>query len=381
MEFGISEEQQIMIDSLRKFLQAEIKPIAERYKDQLIPKAEMKNILKQLLDFGLGNGPIPEAYGGFDLDAVTIGLLQHELARISPDIAITVLIQMTAGKLMSIAPEALKEKYLKPLAAGEKIGCVAMSEPGAGSEVTAVNCRARQDGDSYVLNGEKMWISSGDYSDFTICLTRVNPDPVGGLTLFLVDREHGYESTNIHKTALNSQSTAQLFFDDVRVPAENMLVQPGEALKTLLTLLASSRPLVALMALGIGQAALDEAINYSLERTQYSKPIAGHQLIQAKIAEMATKLEAGKLLAFRALDNIDNKVRSDVSSAMSKWFGTELACEIVNDAVQIHGGNGITREFAVEYMQRAVRVFPFTEGTTEIQKLLIGRALLGVPAF
>jgi alkylation response protein AidB-like acyl-CoA dehydrogenase len=381
MDFSLSEEQQMIVDSFAKFLNAEIRPVAEQYKDELIPKELMQSILQQMLDFGVGNGPIAEEYGGMGLDAVTVGLLQHELAKVSPDISIPVLIQMTTGKLLGIASEELKDAYLRPLMAGEKMGAVAMSEPGAGSEVTAVNCRAKLDGDDYVINGEKLWISSGDYSDFLILLCRVNEDPVGGLTLFLVDREHGYETTNIQKMALNSQSTAQVFFDDVRVPAKNMLVEPGQALKTMLTLLASSRPLVALMALGIGQAALDEAIKYSLERSQYGKPIAGHQLIQAKLAEMATKLEAGKLMAFRALDCIDRGVRSDIPSAMAKWYGTELACEIVNDAVQVHGGNGITKEFAVEYMYRAVRVFPFTEGTTEIQKLLIGRALTGIAAF
>jgi alkylation response protein AidB-like acyl-CoA dehydrogenase len=146
-------------------------------------------------------------------------------------------------------------------------------------------------------------------------------------------------------------------------------------------MLASSRPLVGLMALGIAQAALEESIQYSLDRTQFGKPIAGHQLISAKLAEMSTKIEAGKLMAFRALSAIDNKERSDIHSAMAKWFCTELACEVVNDAMQIHGGNGITREFPIEYMYRSVRLFPFTEGTTEIQKLSIGRSLTGVAAF
>jgi alkylation response protein AidB-like acyl-CoA dehydrogenase len=135
------------------------------------------------------------------------------------------------------------------------------------------------------------------------------------------------------------------------------------------------------MALGIAQAALDEAVKYAQQRTQFGKPIAGHQLIAAKLGEMATKVEAGKLMAFRALSAIDNKERSDVPSAMAKWFATELACEVVNEAVQIHGANGITKEFPVEYMYRAVRVFPFTEGTTEIQKLAIGRSLTGIDVF
>ncbi|NCF20955.1 MAG: acyl-CoA dehydrogenase, partial [Haliea sp.] len=231
------------------------------------------------------------------------------------------------------------------------------------------------------INGEKMWISSGDYSDFIFLLARFNDDPVGGLGLILVDREHGYETTNIEKMGLNSQSTAQVFFQDVRVPAGNLMVEPGQAMKALLTMLASSRPIVALMALAIADAALEESVQYAKDRSQFGKPIAGHQLIAAKLGEMATKVQAGKLMSFRALSAIDKGERSDVHSAMAKWFGTEVACEIVAEAMQIHGGNGITKEFPIEYMYRSVRPFMVTEGTNEIQKLAIGRSLTGIDAF
>ena len=341
----------------------------------------MLEIQQGLLDFGVGVGVVSEELGGLGLDAVTLGLLQFELARVSPDLAITSLIQMTVGKLLPLVPEHLRERYVGPVLAGEKLGCVGMSEPGAGSQITAVNCRAKLDGDEYVINGEKMWISSGDYSDFIFLLARFNDDPVGGLGLILVDREHGYETTNIEKMGLTSQSTAQVFFQDVRVPASNLMVEPGKAMKALLTMLASSRPIVGLMALGIADAALEEAVQYSQDRVQFGKPIAGHQLMSAKLGEMATKVQAGKLMSFRALSAIDNKERSDVHSAMAKWFGTEVACEVVADAMQIHGGNGITREFPIEYMYRSVRPFMVTEGTNEIQKLAIGRFLTGIDAF
>jgi alkylation response protein AidB-like acyl-CoA dehydrogenase len=180
---------------------------------------------------------------------------------------------------------------------------------------------------------------------------------------------------------LNSQSTAQVFFQDVRVPAGNLMVEPGQAMKALLTMLASSRPIVALMALAIADAALEESVQYAKDRSQFGKPIAGHQLIAAKLGEMATKVQAGKLMSFRALSAIDKGERSDVHSAMAKWFGTEVACEIVAEAMQIHGGNGITKEFPIEYMYRSVRPFMVTEGTNEIQKLAIGRSLTGIDAF
>jgi alkylation response protein AidB-like acyl-CoA dehydrogenase len=381
MDFTLNEEQRMIVDSFSRYVENEIQPLALEYRDRMMPKDVVLSTQLRLTEFGVGVGSIAEEFGGLGLDAVTMGLLQFELAKASPDIAITSLIQMTVGKLFPVVPEHLRAAYIDPVVAAEKIGCVAMSEPGAGSQITAVSCRAKLDGDDYVISGEKMWISSGDYSDFVFLLARFNDDPVGGLGLILVDREHGYETTNIEKMGLNSQSTAQVFFDEVRVPASNMMVEPGQAMKALLTMLASSRPIVGLMALGIAQAALDEAVKYAQQRTQFGKPIAGHQLIAAKLGEMATKVEAGKLMAFRALSAIDNKERSDVPSAMAKWFATELACEVVNEAVQIHGANGITKEFPVEYMYRAVRVFPFTEGTTEIQKLAIGRSLTGIDVF
>lgn len=381
MDFTLTEEQQMIVDTLGKYAENELKPIAQQYRDQLIPREKMLEIQQSLLDFGVGPGVVSEELGGLGLDAVTMGLLQFEVAKASPDIAITSLIQMTVGKLLSLVPDHLKDAYVGPVLTGHKLGCIGMSEPGAGSQVTAVNCRAKLDGDEYVINGEKMWISNGGYSDFIFLLARFNDDPVGGLGLIVVDREHGYQTSDIEKMGLNSQSTAIVSFQDVRVPASNLMVEPGKAMKALLTLLASSRPIVGLMALAIAEAALEEAVKYSQDRVQFGKPIAGHQLICAKLGEMATKVQAGKLMSYRALSAIDNGERSDVYSAMAKWFGTELACEVVAEAMQIHGGNGITREFPVEYMYRAVRPFMVTEGTNEIQKLAIGRSLTGIDAF
>ena len=381
MDFTLTEEQQMIVDSLGKYAENELKPIAQQYRDQLIPKARMLEIQQSLVDFGVGVGVVSEELGGMGLDALTMGLLQFEVARVSPDLAITSLIQMTVAKLLPLVPDHLKDDYVAPILANQKLGCVGMSEPGAGSQVTAVNCRAKLDGDDYVINGEKMWISNGGYSDFIFLLARFNDDPVGGLGLILVDRKHGYETSDIEKMGLNSQSTAIVSFQDVRVPASNLMVEPGKAMKALLTLLASSRPIVGLMALAIAEAALEESVHYAKDRSQFGKPIAGHQLIAAKLGEMATKVQAGKLMCYRALVACDSGERSDVHSAMAKWFSTDLACEVVADAMQIHGGNGITREFPIEYMYRSVRPFMVTEGTTEIQKLAIGRSLTGIDAF
>ena len=381
MDFQLSEEQSLLIGGFQKFLDRDAKPLALRYRDQLIPVDEMRSIQRAMTDFGVGAGVIDERLGGMGVDAVTTGLLIHELSRCSPDLAVTALIQNIIGKLIRYVPEAIRPGYISDVLEVNRLGCVGMSEPDAGSQVTAVRCRAVEDGDDYVINGEKLWISNGGYSDFMFLLARFNDDPVGGLGLILVERKDGYETRDIEKMGLNSQSTAQVSFQDVRVPKTNLMVAPGGAMKTLFISLAGSRPLVSLMALGVAQAALDESVRYAQDRTQFGKPIAGHQLISAKIGEMATKVEAGKLLALKALSQVDRGERSDLSAAMSKWFGTQMACEVVAEAMQIHGGNGITKEYPIEYMYRAVRPFMVTEGTNEVQKLSIGRALTGIDAF
>src|SRR5210317_573114 len=245
MDFQLTEEQQMIVDSLAKYANNELESIAREYRDLLIPKEKMRKLQQRLLDFGVGVGVVSEELGGMGLDAVTMGLLQFEVAKVSPDIAITSLIQLTVGKLLPLVPDHLKEQYVGPVLAGEKLGCVGMSEPGAGSQVTAVNCRAKLDGDDYVINGEKMWISSGDYSDFIFLLARFNDDPVGGLGLILVDREHGYETTNIEKMGLNSQSTAIVSFQVVRVRTSILMLETGKAMKARLTMVIGRGPVCA----------------------------------------------------------------------------------------------------------------------------------------
>jgi alkylation response protein AidB-like acyl-CoA dehydrogenase len=381
MTFHYSEEQELLLQGFRKFLEKEVQPLAERFRDQLIPVEDMRRIQRAMSDFGVGAGVVDVELGGLGVDAVTSGLLQFELSRVSPDVAVTSLIQMITGKLLNFVPATFRDQVAADVLAVNRFGCVGMSEPDAGSQVTAVRCRAVEEADHYVINGEKLWISNGGYSDFLFLLARFNDDPVGGLGLIMVNRDQGYETSDIEKIGLNSQSTAQVVFQDVRVPKEQLMVAPGDAMKTLFVSLAGSRPVVALMALGVAQASLDASVMYAQDRVQWGKPIAGHQLISAKLGEMATKIEAGKLLALSALAQVDRKERSDTAAAMAKWFGTEMACEVVAEAMQIHGGNGITKEYPIEYMYRAVRPFMVTEGTNEIQKLSIGRALTGIDAF
>ena len=381
MDFSPTEEQRIATDSFRRLLKAEIAPAVAEHGDDFIPKDGMRGLLAKLLPFGMGNGLIDQVHGGLGLSPLTVGLLFEELARVSPDLAIVALIQMEAGLLLGAGSESIRADYLAPLLRGELFACIGISEPGAGSNIAEISSRARRDGDDYLITGEKQWISSGHYSDFCICVARDEDGPGDGIGLFIVDREAGYESRNIPKMALNRQSTAQLHFDRARVSASNQLAPPGEGLRRLMSLLAGSRPLVGLLAVGVAQAALDHSIEYAKTRVQHGKVIARHQLVQARIAQMAVQIDAARLMLYRALDLTGRGEQASLESSMAKHFATEAACEVTRHALAIHGGNGVAREFPVEELYRVAPILAVTEGTPEMQQLIIGRSLLGESAF
>jgi alkylation response protein AidB-like acyl-CoA dehydrogenase len=379
-----TEEQQAAIDGLRRFLDAEIEPIfSKQYRDKFVPKERMREIMRELTRFGLVSGTIDEVHGGMGLDWLTMIMLFEEVATTSVDLSAPVLINsFGAYMLQQLAPAHLRERYLPGLVSGDLFCSVGISEPDVGSNVLEIKTRARREGDHYVINGEKTWISNGSYSDFLICTCRTGDDPRRGLTHFLLDRkEHPYEVRDIHKIAWNSQSTAQIFLNDVRVPIANMIGNEGEALKNTLTMFERSRVFVAAQGLGIGRRALEEAVRYAKDRKQHGKVIAGHQLIAAMLAEMATQVDASRLLVYRAASMIEAGVPAEMEAAMAKYFACEAAVTIARQAVQIHGGNGVTREFLVEKLAREAIVAPIPEGTTQIQQLLIARALTGVNAF
>ena len=379
-----TEEQQAAVDGLRRFLAAEIDPLfSKKYRDQFVPRQEMGAIVRKLTEFGLVSGVIGEANGGMGLDWLTMIMLFEEVATTSADLSVPILINSFGAYMVEqLAPPHLRERYLPGLVRGDLFCSICISEPDVGSNVLEIKTRARRDGDHFILNGEKTWISNGAYSDFLICTCRTGDDPRRGLTHFLLDRkEHPYEVREIRKIAWNSQSTAQIFLTDVRVPATNMIGNEGEALKNTLSMFERSRVFVAAQGLGIGRRALEESVRYAKERRQHGKLIAGHQLIAAMLAEMATNVDAARLLVYRAASMIEAGVPAEMEAAMAKYFACEAAVTVARQAVQIHGGNGVTREFLVEKLAREAIVVPIPEGTTQIQQLIIGRALTGVNAF
>ncbi len=380
MNFTPSEEQAAAIDGLRRYLDDVIEPEYRAHGEGFIPREKMQRWLQGLSEFGLIHAPHPVEWGGLGLDWLTHILLVEEVAVTSIDLCLSLALNtVCADSLLTSAPRHLQEKYLPGLLKGELFGSAGISEPDVGSNVAGVTTRAKRDGDDWVINGEKTWITNGEYSDFLICTCKTDE---GQLTHILIDRkEHGYEVRGIPKMALNGQSTAQIFLSDVRVPIGNTLGDVGSGLKNTLVLFERARCHMAVWGYGLARRAMEEAIRYSQQRIQWGKPLAGHQLIAAKLATMATEIDAARLLTLRAIALIDAGQRCDKECAMAKWYATELAVRATRDAVQIHGGNGVTTEYIVERLAREAIIAPIPDGTTEIQKLLIARSLTGVQAF
>ncbi len=380
MSFQMTEEQKMATDSLRKFLDKEIEPEFIAHGEGRIYKEQMTKWSKRLASFGLVNAPIPEEFGGMGMDWVTHLRLWEEVAVTSLDIAAPLLINVAgADLLVQNAPKHIQDKYLSGLLNGEMFIGVGISEPDVGSDVAAVKTQAIRDGDDWVINGEKTWISNGEYMDLFVCTCKTGD---GELTHIAIDGNHpGLEVRHIPKMALNGQSTSQIFLTDVRVPVADTVGKIGKALMNTLVIFERARCHMAAWGYSLGRRALEESIKYSQDRTQHGKPIAGHQLIADKIATMATEIDAARLLTLHAADMIDKGIRCDKEASMAKWYGTEIGVSATRQAVQLHGGNGVSKEFIVERLAREAMIGPIPDGTTEIQKLLISRILTGVQAF
>lgn len=369
----------MLVDSFARYAQAELRPLADQHSEGPVLETEVaRDLFRRIDEFGLIGGLTPPKDGGAGLELHVYAHLFEELARSWGDLAIAALIQsLAASALSTLGSPEQKEKYLAPLLRGERIGCVCISEPEVGSNVAGVKTKATPSENGLTIQGQKLWISNGAWADFAIVVCRLGD----GLSMVLADRTDGWTSREIEKMGLHAASTAELFFDNVRVPVGNVLGEPGQGLVQTLRLFERARIFVGLTSVGIAQAAFEEAVAYAQERQQHGKPIGGHQLIQAYVAEMATEIDAARLLCERALGLLERGERCDTQSSMAKWYATEMAVGVCSKAIQIHGGFGITKEYRVERHFRNARIMPIPDGTTEIQKLVIGRNLLGISAF
>jgi alkylation response protein AidB-like acyl-CoA dehydrogenase len=382
MDFDLNEEQQMIKKMVADFADKEIAPVAAQYdQEEKFPE----EIVKKMGALGIFGTVIPEEYGGGGFDYISHALVAEELGRVDSSVRgiYSVQISLVTLSILRWGTEDQKRMYVPRLASGEILGCFGLTEPNSGSDVASMQASAVLDGDSYVLNGNKMWISNG-CADVALIFAKTDKSAGHrGITAFIVDtKTPGFSSRDIHgKLGLRASSTAELILEDVRVPKENVLGNPGDGFKVAMSALDNGRYTVAAGCVGTAQGCYDVAKKYALERVQFGKPIAGHQLIQEHFAEMAIDIDAGRFLVYRA-GHLKNKgVRCTKEVSMAKLFCGEMVNRVAYRAVQIFGGYGFSNEFPVERFYRDARINTLYEGTSEIQKLIIASSDLGISAF
>ncbi|MBU2550640.1 MAG: acyl-CoA dehydrogenase family protein [Proteobacteria bacterium] len=384
MNFGFTPEQKMLKESAKKLMRQEVVPfLAGAPEDRPLPADEIKRLLKKLIPLGYLGSTIPEEYGGFGLDYLTYGMLLEEL---EPPVYGLVMLQAgTARSIFLLGNEEQKRTFLPKLLAAERIGCSCITEPNVGSNTGSIQCRAVRDGDEWVINGTKTWITNGAFADLAFVLANADPSQgKRGLARFILDKDVSpWEANAIGILSGDGQipSVGELVFEDCRVPGGNLLGEFGRGLKDTLIGFQAARCYVALDAINIAQRALDAAIRYARERTQFGRPIGKFQMVQAMIAEMAMELDASRLLAYRGLSLVDRGLRCARETSMAKFYATEAAVRITSKAIQVHGAYGLSREYPVERLFRHARVLPIPDGTTQIQKLIVAREILGLQAF
>ncbi len=373
----LSEQHQMIRDALREFSQQQLAPNAARWdKEREFPK----DALKQLAALGAFGVAVPQRDGGAGLDYLSLALVIEEIA--AGDGGVSTIISVNncpvCSIAMSYANEAQKRDWLLPLAKGDMLGAFCLTEPHAGSDASALRTTARRDGDSYVLNGVKQFITSGKHADVAIVMA-VTDKAAGkrGISAFWVPTTTpGYIVARVEeKLGQHSSDTAQILFEECRIPAANLIGEEGMGYKIALSGLEGGRIGIAAQAVGMAQAAFDAALRYAKDRESFDKPLFEHQAVQFRLADMATQLEAARQLVWHAAAMKDAGLPCLKEAAMAKLFASEMAEKICTEAIQIHGGYGYLADFPVERIYRDVRVCQIYEGTSDIQKILIGRAL------
>ena len=381
MDFQSTEEHRMIRRMVREFAEKEIAPRAEeidetdRFPDDLF---------RRIGDLGIIGLPFPEEYGGSGGDYTSLVIALEEIARVSGSMAITLDAQTSlyCEPIYLFGTEEQKQKYLAPAARGEKIGAFGLTEPQAGSDAGATRTRAVQDEETgeWIINGQKNFITNGSIADFTVITAKTDPEAgTRGISAFIVERgTPGFEvGRDEKKMGLKGSVTSELFFENCRIPGKNLLGKENEGFRQFLTSLDAGRVAIAAMAVGLAQGALDKAVAYAKEREQFGQPIAKFQAIQWMIAEMATEIDAARLLVNRAAWLRERGERYTKEAAMAKLFATETSERVCYKSIQIHGGYGYVKEYEVERMYRDQRLCAIGEGTNQIQRLVIARQILG----
>ncbi|TRM10801.1 acyl-CoA dehydrogenase [Lentibacillus cibarius] len=377
MNFQLTEEQEMLRKMVRDFAKNDVEPTAaERDEEERFDRA----IFDKMAELGLTGIPWPEAYGGIGADFVSYCIAVEELSRVcaSTGVTLSAHLSLASWPIYKYGSEEQKKTFLYRLATGEALGAYALSEPGSGSDAAAMKTVAKKDGDDYILNGNKVWITNGGVADIYIVFAITDPEAKHkGISAFIVEKEmDGFTfGKKEKKLGIRSSPTTELIFDNCRVPKANLLGEEGQGFKIAMSTLDGGRNGIAAQALGIAQGALDAAVDYAKEREQFGKPIAENQGISFKLADMATEVEASRLLTYQAAWLESEGKPYGKASAMSKLFSGDAAMRITTEAVQIFGGYGYTKDYPVERYMRDAKITQIYEGTNEIQRLVIGRML------
>jgi alkylation response protein AidB-like acyl-CoA dehydrogenase len=383
MDFDLNEEQKMIQDTIRKFADEEIAPVAaENDKKGEFPR----DIFDKLAGLGFMGTPIPEEYGGAGFDYISHAIVAEEIGRADSSMRGTYSVQVSLVELpiLKFASEEQKKKYLPKLTSGEWIGCFGLTEPDAGSDPASMVATAKEDGDHYVLNGQKTWITNAGIADLAIVYAKTDPDAgARGITAFLVERGfEGFSTRDLHdKLGLRASNTGEIFLEDCRVPKENVMGELNKGFKIALKTLEFGRYTVAAGCVGAAQGCIDICKEHAKQRVQFGKPIASFQLIQEMIADMVVECEAGRLLVYRAGDLKNKGLPNLRETSIAKYYSSEMVNRVAYKAIQIHGGYGFSGEYPVERFYRDARINTLYEGTSQIQQLIIGAIELGVRAF
>lgn len=376
MNFKLTEEHEMIRKMVRDFALNEVAPTAaERDEEE---RFDM-DIFNKMAELGLTGIPWPEEYGGIGSDYLAYCIAIEELSRVCASVGVTLSAHtsLAGWPVYKFGTEEQKQKYLRPMAQGEKIGAYGLTEPGSGSDAGGMRTNAKQVGDNYVLNGSKIFITNGGIADIYVVFAVTDPTSKKGMSAFIVESTFpGFSvGKKEKKLGIRSSPTTEIIFEDCIVPKENLLGEEGDGFKIAMMTLDGGRNGIAAQAVGIAQGALDAAVDYSKERVQFGKPIAAQQGIGFKLADMATNVEAARLLTYQAAWLESEGVPYGKESAMSKLFAGDTAMKVTTEAVQVFGGYGYTKDYPVERYMRDAKITQIYEGTQEIQKLVISRMI------
>jgi butyryl-CoA dehydrogenase len=382
MDFDLTDEQGLVRETARRFTDREVIPAANENARRHHFDVDL---VRKIADQGYLGAIVPREYGGAGLDHLTYGLIVEEIGRGDSAMRTVISVQtsLVCSSILRWGTEEQKQHYLPKLCSGEWLGCFALTEPDTGSDAANQRTRARRSGDGWVINGAKMWISLGNHAKVALIFAQTDP-ALGhrGLACFLVDTaQPGFGPQEIHgKMGLHGSDTAAISLDDVHVPDDALLGEVGQGFKVAMSALDSGRYSVAAGCVGICQGCVEESVRYATERRQFDRPIASFQLVQAMLAEMKVRTDAARMLVWRAAHEKDRGRPNTLETSIAKLYATEAAVWCANEAIQVHGGAGYVDDHPVERWFRDVRVTTLYEGTSQIQKLIIGRALTGINA-